>query len=384
MKTKRTVKLHSLKTAMLAIGIVCVVRLANAQCVPPPAGIIAWWPGEGNANDIVGTNNGTTVNGAGYTPGVVGSAFSFNGVNQWVEIPDSPELNYAVGAPGTIEVWAFRTSSASPQHLVGKRGAGNFYQLAIGGGAIPSAAVPLNQWVHLAIVWNGSVYSHFVNGVIVQSSAYSGGIGPNSDPLRIGTSGGFAPFAGLIDEVGIYHRALTTNEIAAIYAAGSVGKCKLWITSQPQSQVGYWGKSVSFSITASTLRPPLTYQWMVDSAPILGATNAILVLSNLQFTNAGTYLVVVTDVVGNTTNSAPATLKVNAADLAIALYPGVKIDGVVGLTYGIQSNTNLANTNSWIGRTNLTLSVTPVIWSDYQPSPSQTFYRVLPGPIPIP
>jgi hypothetical protein len=32
-------------------------------CAPPPAGLIGWWPGEGTANDIVGANNGTLLNG---------------------------------------------------------------------------------------------------------------------------------------------------------------------------------------------------------------------------------------------------------------------------------------------------------------------------------
>ncbi len=61
------------------------------------------------------------------------------------------------------------------------------------------------------------------------------------------------------------------------------------------------------------------------------------------------------------------------------------IDGVVGRTYGIQSTLDLNNTNSWVGRSNLPLTVPTALWYDSQPATQpQTYYRVLRGPIPIP
>jgi len=57
-----------------------VARCSGADCLPAPAGLISWWPGDGNANDIFGTNHGTlqggaTANGAG----IADSAFVFDG-----------------------------------------------------------------------------------------------------------------------------------------------------------------------------------------------------------------------------------------------------------------------------------------------------------------
>ena len=50
---------------------------AAGSCFPPPAGLVGWWPGEGNANDIQGTNNGTLQGGATATAvGVVGAGLS--------------------------------------------------------------------------------------------------------------------------------------------------------------------------------------------------------------------------------------------------------------------------------------------------------------------
>ncbi|MGO8927272.1 MAG: hypothetical protein ACLQU3_10325, partial [Limisphaerales bacterium] len=53
-------------------------RAWSADCVPPPEGLVSWWPGEGNANDIVGTNNGTLSGGVTFTNGEVGLAFNFD------------------------------------------------------------------------------------------------------------------------------------------------------------------------------------------------------------------------------------------------------------------------------------------------------------------
>ena len=188
-------------------------------------------------------------------------------------------------------------------------------------------------------------------------------------------------FNGIIDEVSLYKRALSSNEIASIYAAGSAGKSVF--TVQPQSQVGYWGQSVTFNVSILGV-PPFGYQWYFGASQIPNATTASLVLTNLQFTNAGTYYVVATNYSGSYTSN-PANLTINPAGVAIALYPGLKIDGVVGLTYGIQYSTNLANPNGWIGLTNLTFTQPTEIWYDSIPaSPARRFYLVLPGPIPIP
>ena len=65
---------------------------------------MGWWPGEGNANDVVGANNGTLVNGVSFANGVVGQAFSFDGVSSYVSIPDSPSLDSFTNSI-TIESW---------------------------------------------------------------------------------------------------------------------------------------------------------------------------------------------------------------------------------------------------------------------------------------
>jgi len=171
----------------------------------------------------------------------------------------------------------------------------------------------------------------------------------------------------------------------ANYATVEFVSSILTITDQPHSQVGYWGKSATFSVGISGVAP-LSYQWFKGSLPIEGATGSLLVLSNLQDSTAGDYKVVVTDTLGFTVTSQLATLTVKTAEVSIAIYPGVKIDGVVGQTYGIQATVNLAEPSGWVGVTNLTLTEATQIWYDSKSTSEQPkhFYRVVAGPVSIP
>jgi hypothetical protein len=63
-------------------------------CVPPPAGLVSWWPGEGNAQDITGPNDGTLQGGTTFE-GIVGQAFRFDGTNDYIRVRHHPSLNLA-------------------------------------------------------------------------------------------------------------------------------------------------------------------------------------------------------------------------------------------------------------------------------------------------
>jgi uncharacterized delta-60 repeat protein len=80
------------------------------------------------------------------------------------------------------------------------------------------------------------------------------------------------------------------------------------IISSPVSQTRFVGQTATFSVAAIGT-PPLAYQWLLDGAPIAGATNATLTLSNVQLAHAGSYAVVVSNPEANVT-SALATLTV--------------------------------------------------------------------------
>src|SRR5690606_37550561 len=78
------------------------------DCTVAPANLIGWWPGDGNARDIVGTNHGNFFGGAtASAPGVVGQAMKFDGTNSYIAIPDSPQLRPSTL---TVECWVLFTS----------------------------------------------------------------------------------------------------------------------------------------------------------------------------------------------------------------------------------------------------------------------------------
>lgn len=421
-KSQASTKNRFFKTAILSIGILSIVRLAHAQCDPPPDEIAAWWAGDGNFSDNAGTNNGFGVNGVGFAPGIVGQAFDLNGVNQYVQIDDSPSLNPsgAISVAAWLFLRQYKTFPSSDNIVVkdnfdlNKRDyvlqAGyttNGSQISftvftsIGRFDLYGGSVSISNWTHIVGTYDGQVGRIYQNGQLVGSVALvltNGAVLNNTDtPLLIGGNNDQCCnriLNGLVDEVAIFSRALSSNEVAAMYAAGSAGLCHVWITSQPQSQIGHWGQSVSFNVSVHGTAP-FGYQWYFGtnliSSQVSSTANASLVLTNLQDANAGSYYVVVTNSSGSITSN-PANLTITPAAISIALYPrmtafypGVTISGVVGYTYGIQSTTNLSYANSWTGLTNLTFTFPETTWYDSVPASLSTkFYRVLEGPIPIP
>lgn len=75
---------------------------STPSCVPAPAGMVSWWPGNGNAIDVVSSNNGTLQNGTTFAPGMVEQAFSLDGVDDHVRIEDNASLRLS---KFTLDAW---------------------------------------------------------------------------------------------------------------------------------------------------------------------------------------------------------------------------------------------------------------------------------------
>ena len=63
------------------LGLLATNNAVAQTCTPPPPDMVSWWPGDGNANDIQGSNNGTLEGSTTFASGKIGQAFSFNGVD---------------------------------------------------------------------------------------------------------------------------------------------------------------------------------------------------------------------------------------------------------------------------------------------------------------
>jgi hypothetical protein len=211
-----------------------------------PSGQVAWWSGDGNANDIAGNNNnGVLMNGAGFAVGKVGQSFVLDG--GYVEVIDSPTLE--VTTQLTIESWIKPSDTNQFRQIVSKFGAtGNYaYQIGLapngalrtdlsqtGGPAYeqltsPANVIMANAWNHVAVTFNAGVTTLYVNGNSVVSATLpiNSIFGSGNTNVNIGRDpAGLQYFSGIIDEASIYNRALSAIEIQAIFNAGQAGKLK--------------------------------------------------------------------------------------------------------------------------------------------------------------
>ena len=92
---------------------------ASCECAPPGAGLVGWWPGDGNAGDISGNRNGGTLNsGATFRPGLVKHAYRFDGVNDFVSGIGTPSTFSFIQNAGvfTIDAWIKLDDPSAPVH----------------------------------------------------------------------------------------------------------------------------------------------------------------------------------------------------------------------------------------------------------------------------
>jgi hypothetical protein len=237
-------------------------RTSAQACVPAPAGMVAWWPGDDNANDITPSpDNGTLNGGATFAAGEVANAFSLNGTTAYVSAPDVTKINFGTG-DFSIDAWIQTSNASTTQAIVDKRSGDNVsvftgyhlftfqgnlgVQLAdgLGGGItatnfVSATNVANGAFHHVAVtvVRNSATGGNlYVDGVSVLTFNPTGRPGSltNTAEFRIGRN---CPntladnfFNGLIDEVELFNVALSATDVQAIFNAGTAGKCKCMIT----------------------------------------------------------------------------------------------------------------------------------------------------------
>lgn len=162
-----------------------------------------------------------------------GGALSFNGTDSVVGVAGSKSL--ALTSAMTLEAWVNPASVAGWRTVLLKEGqswmayelyannaevsrAAAYFTTPGGGmrGITAPGAIATNTWTHLATTYDGTTMKFFVNGAVVRSVLRSGAIDTTNGPLNIGGNyvWGGEYFAGLIDDVRVYNRALSDAEIA--------------------------------------------------------------------------------------------------------------------------------------------------------------------------
>ncbi|MDP4818394.1 MAG: hypothetical protein NWR69_05220, partial [Flavobacteriales bacterium] len=229
--------------------------IASAQI--PSTGLVGYWPFNGNANDESGNGNNGTVNGATLTTdrfGNANSAYSFDGVNDWIETltnnisnnqgftfslwlkPESLAGNedYLIqigNDPGT-RYFGFRVQgNGYPSRLACEFRAGGNYQF-VSVSPNENAVVGINNYYMGTVTYdNQGNLKIYLNGQIVSEtnlqtdlsglnslSSLGGTFDFTSNPMKIGAAlpSGYW-FDGDLDDIGIWNRALTPAEITQLY-----------------------------------------------------------------------------------------------------------------------------------------------------------------------
>ncbi len=299
-----------------------------------------------------------------YAGGVVGKSFQFgNGFNLgYVRVPASSNLNVGLGPGFTIEAWVSPGSCDQVGPLRARRNssggiAGNLTQgvsLSIaritsfppvppfptsstvwqanlvdtqGVSHIirsPADLATLGVWQHIALTYDkaaGTAVLYFNGNPVTQTN-----LGSFTPQTAADLNMGYQPASPIpelfptsaLDEVSLYARALNPAEIRAIMLSRGTGKSKdpPVIVSAPAGLRANVGAMATLSVTASG-NPILKYQWRRDGVALAGATRATLVLTNIQFAQAGTYSVRVTNAFGVVVSS-NAVLTVNRLPVADA------------------------------------------------------------------
>jgi len=213
-------------------------------CFGPPANRVSWWRGEGNAADSAGTNAGTLAGGTAFDSGQVGQAFRFDGVDDRVEIPSFGSFTRV-----TVQAWVYREGATNRRESLVSYKEGNNpscgFVLSLnedGASQRPRLHVqvngiwqstegtqpfPFGHWTHLAGSYDGQEIRLYVDGILAAVTPAVGNMTQCSQKTALGSRASFDVdyFPGLLDEITVFDRALSANEIQGLAAAGGAGMC---------------------------------------------------------------------------------------------------------------------------------------------------------------
>jgi hypothetical protein len=392
-----------------------------AQTVPnyvPTNGLVGWWPFNGNTTDVVGGNNGSN-NGATLTAGRFGStntAYGFNGNNNTIDF-SNPFFGGGQKNSFTFHTVILFNSTNNAPNIWGKTlfwGEVNFgissnneihfwWANSITGNKYSSIfsqpnAIQIGQWYSIDIVFQNSIGQIYLNGSPISTNLrWTAQGGSTISTTQIEASCNFDQIAnsskiglryssgnpgnhlsGIMDEFGIWNRALTPAEIQNLYFS-----CSDTLAAQPVSNNASLGTNASF--TASSSASGATYQWqgksgnsfvnLSNAGQFSGVTTGTLTVSGITSANNGTQFRCIVDHGDCVDTSDVATLTAcfdltnQPSDRYVVAGTsttfGLTTNDPSNCTYQWQTNSgfgyqNLSNAGQYSGTTSSTLAVANV------------------------
>lgn len=235
--------------------VVCFLLLSNLALtqIPnyvPTNGLVGWWPFNGNANDESGSGNDGIVNGPTLTEDRFGNpnkAYLFQST-EFDEISVDNSENLSITENISILCWYKNYTSNYVAALLGMGGpyeSGGYNLLSSSTNnfgttdyASPSFGrqnflnsqinattyninINLNEWTFICCTYDGFYMKIYINGHIMDSTECNFNLPDLTEPLLFGKERNYSPnqryFDGVIDEIGIWNRALTKDEIFKLY-----------------------------------------------------------------------------------------------------------------------------------------------------------------------
>lgn len=207
---------------------------AAVTAQPTNPGLVAAYGMEEGTGTTVGDSSGQNNAGAATdttwtATGKHGKALSFNGTTSWVTVPHAESLRLkntltysAWVQPATVDGWRtvlMKENADNPAYglyaSVGDVPMGQLEYATTTKSVVGDDPLPLNQWSHLAVTYNGTTITLYVNGVQIDQTPMTGDLADDGGVLRLGGNNIWMDefFSGAIDEVRIYNRVQTAAEI---------------------------------------------------------------------------------------------------------------------------------------------------------------------------
>lgn len=313
------------KTCAATTAVLSLVGYAHAQSC---TGQVGYWRFDGNTLDSSGLANdgvffGSTPN---FVAGIAGQALELNGTSDFVRVANAPSLNPA-GAMSLVAWVKPRTFAGSGSDPIIDKGyfSHSFpyyqYQLNVtgnqygnspasfgfysGGSGTPFGASSggnfwsPNQWYFVVGTYDGASVRFFADGELLDQQPASGALSDYGNPVQFGKFNNLNLYLpATIDEIRIFDRALSQDEIHALY-------------SNPADAVAVWpptsgvcaGGSASFRALHLASANP-SYAWTIDGVPASDGT----LPSGITVSGSATETLTLSNIVGSSTYSIGCTV----------------------------------------------------------------------------
>lgn len=288
---------------------------AQVPSYVPQSGLRCYYPFSGNSNDASAAASHLVNNGAVLTTDRFGnsnSAYSFDGISQSMST-NTPNFTFGSTSSFTVSIWIQKSSTASGVALMsGSPAAGNFIWLLQGGSTmtygtnkqqqpwifIPSP-VTIGNWEHFVCVYSNGTMTFYRNNVIESTGTFTHtNVSSANLPFYVGKEITSVFFAGKLDDIGIWDRALTACEISDLFNATSTittvagGPDVTLCAGQSTTLNGVGASNLVWSpsvVNGSSFVPPVTQTYTLTGTDGNGcsAWDQVTVTVNQPLINAG-------------------------------------------------------------------------------------------------